>query len=156
MDTGAIFSEDNKYRYVLWRIWSVQKPLLMYIGLNPSTANANKNDKTISNLITITSKNGYGGFYMLNLFGLISTQPEALTVDLKAAIGKNDYYLREYGNRVNKIVYCWGNFKEANERALQVVAILSQYTDRACLGKNKNGTPKHPCRLPHKTQIVNF
>lgn len=35
---GAIFSLDGKYRYILWRAWSPSKPVLAYIGLNPSKA----------------------------------------------------------------------------------------------------------------------
>jgi hypothetical protein len=44
---GAEFSPCGKYRYALWRIWDFKKPLAMFIGLNPSTADASKDDPTI-------------------------------------------------------------------------------------------------------------
>ncbi len=40
---GAIFSDDRKYRYALWRVWSITKPPLMMIGLKHSVANEFKN-----------------------------------------------------------------------------------------------------------------
>ena len=66
-NSGAEFSKCGKYRYKLWRIWNTELKLAMCIGLNPSTANANKNDQTISYLIKMLSILGYGGFYMMNL-----------------------------------------------------------------------------------------
>lgn len=61
-DFGADFSNDRKYRYALWRIWDRTKPLVMFIGLNPSTANETENDPTIKSVGRISKNNGYGGF----------------------------------------------------------------------------------------------
>ena len=47
---GAVFSNDRKYRYALWRIWNPNKELLLTIGLNPSSANESKDDPTITRL----------------------------------------------------------------------------------------------------------
>lgn len=60
-DNGASFSECGKHRLYLWRIWDDSKPKLMFIGLNPSTANANNDDPTISKIKAIANYNGYGG-----------------------------------------------------------------------------------------------
>lgn len=49
--SGAIFSNSpKKHRYVLWRTWA-PGPRLLYIGLNPSTGNGEKNDPTITRLL---------------------------------------------------------------------------------------------------------
>ena len=48
---GADFSNNGKHRYRLWRIWDETKPYALCIGLNPSTANSEKNDPTINILI---------------------------------------------------------------------------------------------------------
>ena len=45
---GAIFSEDRKYRYVLWRVWNLSRPIFLQIGLNPSKADERINDPTIT------------------------------------------------------------------------------------------------------------
>ena len=76
MIAGAEFSSDRKYRYCLWRIWDRQLPLVMFIGLNPSTANETEPDHTITRVMGFARSWGYGGFYMMNLFGIVSSQPE--------------------------------------------------------------------------------
>lgn len=38
MEKGAVISICEKYRYKLWRIWDKEKPKLLFIMLNPSTA----------------------------------------------------------------------------------------------------------------------
>ena len=67
-NSGAEFSQCGKYRYKLWRIWNPEMPLAMCIGLNPSTANAEKDDHTIRILRDVLRQIGFGGFYMMNLF----------------------------------------------------------------------------------------
>lgn len=74
-EKGAIFSECRNYRYSLWRIEDSKKPLIGFIGLNPSDANETIDDKTVSwcrNYVKRT--NYYGGFYMMNLFGLVANR----------------------------------------------------------------------------------
>jgi len=75
---GAIFSDDRKYRYVLWRVWNTGKPILGCVGLNPSVANEFKNDPTITRGIVRADRNGFGGFIMTNMYGLVSTDPNTL------------------------------------------------------------------------------
>ena len=66
MKKDAILSEDRKYRYVLSRIWDESKPLVVIIGLNPSTADEKDDDNTIKKCINFSKNWGYGGLYMLN------------------------------------------------------------------------------------------
>lgn len=149
---GAIFSDCRKYRYVLWRKWNECKPMAMFIGLNPSTANENKSDNTITKLCKVASHNGFGGFFMLNLFALVSPYPD----DLKKCenpIMDNDKYLMEYSEKSTKIIYCWGNFKEAQDRARQVAAMFPQ---PYCFVKNKNGSPKHPLYCKDESILIPF
>lgn len=140
---GAEFSEDRKYRYKLWRIWDETKPKAMCIGLNPSTANEGKNDATINNLVSILTILGYGGFYMMNLFAIISSKPEIL-LTCDDPLGDNENKLAEVAAICDDIIVCWGNFKQAGERIKQV---LPNYPNAKCFGFNKNGTPFHPRAL---------
>lgn len=68
---------DN-FRYSLWRIWNKNIDPLIIIMLNPSTANANKNDPTIVNSIKISKKFDYGGIFVLNLFAYITSNQKEL------------------------------------------------------------------------------
>jgi hypothetical protein len=59
---GAVIERNRRYQ--LWRIWEQEKPLLLYILLNPSRANAEADDKTVTKLIRFSRSWGYGGFYL--------------------------------------------------------------------------------------------
>lgn len=120
---GAEFSECKKYRYKLWRVWDANLPKAMCIGLNPSNANADKNDPTINNLISILSKLGFGGFYMTNLFAWISSKPQDL-LTCADPIGNNDAALKEVEAICNEVILCWGNFKQADNRIKQVLPTI--------------------------------
>lgn len=77
-DNGATFSSCRKYRYALWRIWDSSKSMVMFIGLNPSTANEVAPDNTIKRVEAIVHNWNYGGFYMMNLFAIVSADPTVL------------------------------------------------------------------------------
>ncbi len=149
-DNGAIFSDDGKYRFVLWRIWNQDLPLVMFIGLNPSTANSNTDDPTIRRIKSFVKVWRYGGFYMLNLYTFISAYPEKLK-ECHDPVWKADDYLKQYSTKVNKIIFAWGNFPVIEERAKQVIKM---FPEAEVLGLNKNGTPKHPLYL--KSNIKPF
>lgn len=144
---GAEFSKDRKYRYALWRIWDETKPLVMCIGLNPSTANEDKNDPTITKLEKIMRHNGYGGFYMMNLFPLVSADPKVLvefyddTQSHDTEDMENMRWLLDIKRKCKDVVFAWGGFKEAEQRAKSVIGYFKL---ALCLKINNNGSPKHP------------
>lgn len=142
-NSGAEFSKCGKYRYKLWRIWDESKPLAMCIGLNPSTANANKNDQTISYLIKMLTKLGYGGFYMTNLFAWISSKPDDL-LTCEDALGENDNKMKEVEALCQDVIACWGNFKQAEQRIKEV---LPNYPNAKCFGATASGRPFHPLAM---------
>lgn len=146
---GAEFSPCGKYRYKLWRIWNTDLPLAMCIGLNPSTANADKDDPTINNLRRILTTLGYGGFYMMNLFAYISSKPEVL-LTCPDPLGENDIKLEEVRELCKDVIACWGAFKQAEERMKQV---LPRYPDAKCFGLNQNGTPWHPLAMMYNGTV---
>lgn len=139
-NNGALFSPCKKYRYRLWRIWDETKPLVMCIGLNPSTANGEKNDPTITNLIKAFKKINYGGFYMMNLFAFVSSKPASLLL-CPDPLGENDVHLNAVKNICSEVVFCWGTFPEATQRIKHVEL---NFLNAKCFGKNANGTPEHP------------
>ena len=150
IDNGAIFSNDKKYRYVLWRIWNNDLPKLMFIGLNPSTANQHKNDNTINRIKGLCVSLGFGGFYMLNLFTYITAYPRELNECLDP-VGPSDKYISMYIEKVNKTVLCYGSFKQAKNRAIEVKHLLN---DVYCLGINRDGSPLHPLYCPTNSQLI--
>lgn len=149
---GAFFSDDRKYRYALWRTWDLKKQAVMFIGLNPSTANEKTDDPTIRRVVSFARNWGYGGVYMTNLFAIVSADP-AILKTTGDPIMDNDKHLRIVNSFCKDVVFAWGNFKEAEERAKVVAAMFPK---AICLGINKNGTPKHPLYIAAKTSPVNF
>lgn len=151
-DSDAVFSDDRNYRYALWRNWDDSKPKIMFIGLNPSTANENSDDPTIRRVKRFASDWGYGGVYMMNLFGIVSADPKIL-LTCKDPIGDNDIWLSEIARECKDVCFAWGNFKEALERGKQV---SKMFPAAICLGLNKNGSPKHPLYVPANISQINY
>lgn len=152
MRAGAEFSADRKYRYALWRIWDKSKPLVMFIGLNPSTANESSPDPTITRVINFARDWGYGGLYMMNLFGIVSSKPEILLTD-PDPLGENDHWLEKIAIECEIIVFCWGVFKQARLRAEDV---KRRFPRAYCLKKTKEGHPWHPLYVAAKTKPIPY
>lgn len=159
---GAEFSPCRKYRYALWRIWDETKPLVMFIGLNPSTANENDtttgNDNTISKVKKIARNNGYGGLYMMNCFPLISTNPDILesfynTENHAFEDGLNWHCIDEVAEKCLDVVFAWGNFKVVTVRS---ALMEKSFPDALCLHINKNGSPKHPLYCRDDSKLIPY
>lgn len=156
--SGATISddEDGIYRYDLRRTWgSLHRPgeIICFIGLNPSVANAYKNDPTITREIGFAQREGFAGLIKVNLYAAVSTDPKKL-FKIPNAIGhENDEYIQSAVKRSAMIVPCWGNgvlpdidrYSEA--RCAAVTRLIGEYELRV-LGVTKHGEPAHPLRLP--------
>jgi hypothetical protein len=151
-NNGAQFSTCRQYRYALWRIWDESAGLVMFIGLNPSTAKEDKNDPTIERITGIVRHWGYGGFYMMNLFAIVSSKPEVLKTH-PDPLGDNDGWIEKIAPKCRMVVFAWGNFKEARERA---EAMEAMFPNAHALYINKNGSPKHPLYCPVRTLPVKY
>jgi hypothetical protein len=149
---GAEFSMCGSRRYLLWRIWDDKKGKVMFIGLNPSTAGTSNDDPTIKRVISFAKQWEYGGVFMLNLFTIISADPKIL-INCPDKEFKADYFLRIYSSFVDRIVFCWGNFKESKERAQ---AVIKMFPDAYCLKKNNDGSPRHPLYVKDGTELIKF
>lgn len=155
VNKGAKFSDCRKYRYALWRIWDENKPLVMFIGLNPSKANEDENDPTIRSVERISRHNGYGGFYMMNCFPYVSTNPSKLKDGVTLETNtKNIEVLKEVGVMTKDVVFAWGNFKEVDEYISGLLAYI--FPNAKALHINKNGSPKHPLYCKTETAFINW
>lgn len=151
IDNGATFSEGRKYRYALWRIWDKNKPLIMFIGLNPSTVNEHKDDPTICRVKKFAFDWGYGGVYMMNLFAYVTAYPKEL-IKCNNPLGDNDKFLKKISERCDKIIFAWGSFDEAKDRAKKVAEMFDGYA----LMINKDGSPRHPLYVKSDVKLIKF
>tara|TARA_Y100000022_G_C13123295_1_gene316784 strand:- start:154 stop:606 length:453 start_codon:yes stop_codon:yes gene_type:complete len=145
----AEFSIDKKDRYSLKREWDKSKNHILYIMLNPSMADDKNDDPTIRRLIDFTRKFEYGGFLVGNIFTTITPNPKEIDRS-KGMSDRNFEKLLNLINKVDKIVYAWGNSVEEPQHLKEL--ILSP----KCFGKNLNGTPKHPLYLPKNSKLIDY
>lgn len=148
---GAIFSEDRRYRYILWRVWSLIHPPLLVIGLNPSTANEFSDDATITRLMARSARAGFGGLLMANLYAYVSTNPDVLLAAGDFVGPETDDYLRQAISISGGQLCGWGSFKPVSKRAPAVLAMIKE---PYCLGKNADGQPKHPLYVSYDVPMV--
>ena len=155
---AAVFdSPAREYRYLLTRIWNPTVKPLVFVMLNPSTADALEDDATIRRL---TGKEGFarqlgaGGVVVVNLFALRSTDPRALIRHRDPVGPHNDRFIRRAVSLGSTVIAAWGAATVAGERGRQVATELA---DRGvalhCLGLTAFGQPRHPLYLP-KTAVV--
>lgn len=165
-DNGADFSFDGKYRYSLWRIWDKSLPLVMFIGLNPSTANATVNDPTILSVMRIATHNGYGGAYMTNCWPYIATEPKLLKRTIFSDL-QNDENLMIIKSKCKDIVFAWGAFKIVQQTGRDK-ELVEMFPLALAIGLNADGSPMHPLfkkgtsklelfqKLCHERYVENF
>lgn len=146
MNTTALLSEDKLYRYQLLRVWDETLPRVLFVMLNPSTADATKDDPTIRRVISFAKSWGYGGVYVGNLFAFRSTDPKGLKY-VKDPIGENNIqHIQAMVGLVDKIIYAWGNNQKEPKWLSELV------TTPYCIDISKKGVPKHPLYLKKDTQ----
>ncbi|MBD3264437.1 MAG: DUF1643 domain-containing protein [Candidatus Omnitrophica bacterium] len=150
---GADF--DGEYRYDLFRIWDEKNPMLLFVMLNPSTADEKTLDRTVNRCKGFAQALGYGGFHVANLFALISTKPSALK-EAKDPVGPlNGRYIGKLAKQADKVIVAWGSDTMVNDRAPKVLKLLHKYHKKIyCLGTNKDGHPRHPLYLCSTTEPV--
>lgn len=157
MKKSAHFSPCGKHRLRLYRIWNEALPKAMCIGLNPSTANAEDDDPTISYLCRALQKLNYGGVLMVNCFTLISSNPKALSnIDINdPANTDNQYNIGDLAEDCATVIFGWGSFKAIKETGIDQ-RWIKMFPNAMCFGKTKSGAPYHPLfYLMYKGQIKN-
>lgn len=142
--TGATFSRCERYRFDLFRIWDESKPKVMFVGLNPSTADATKNDPTVTRCIRYAQSWGYGGMHMMNIFAFRATDPSDMKAEPEPIGTDTDEWLLKVEQESALTLVAWGNHGAHLNRAAQVCTLLSELH---CLKQNKNGYPAHPLYL---------
>jgi hypothetical protein len=162
-ESGAYFSPDSVYRYALWRNWDWRGHgnCVMFVGLNPSTADELENDMTITKCIGFAKRWGFGGVYMLNLFAFVSTDPMKLWTASDPIGPGNDEALSYYRNCVGAVVVAWGSFfppyrarLKWDQRIEQTLQAIGKPVE--CLGRTKDGNPRHPSRISYATERERF
>lgn len=145
MRGAASFSRDGRYRYSLRRAWG-EGPIAAWVLLNPSTADAKRDDPTIRRCIDFSRRWGFGALEVVNLFALRATEPSVLRRARDPVGPRNDRAISRAMERADAVVAAWGAHGAWGERASEVRRLLPAGT--LALGVTARGEPAHPLYLP--------
>lgn len=150
----AVFSEDQKYRYILWRVWDPSlfghKGEVAFIGLNPSTADEAQLDPTLRRCADYAERWGYGMVTMLNLFAYRATNPHDMAAADDPVGPENDAHITIAIKRAKMVVACWGVHGTYQGRDKEIVRLARLEGVRLhYLRLTKDGIPCHPLYLPN-------
>jgi hypothetical protein len=141
VERWAVIDETGKYRYTLTRIWNASKPRVTFVMLNPSVADGYKDDPTVRRCIGFAQRWGYGSLEVVNMYAFRATSPSDLFLELHPVGEENDAYIRLAVQRSLCVIAAWG--AQGND-PIQLRKTLSLISNAFCLGRTKNGYPRHP------------
>ena len=155
METNAIISDCGKYRYELHRTWDKKKKKVLFIMLNPSTADIHNNDLTTIRCMNFAKKWGYGGLMIGNIYPFRAKRPKDLKrwldepCDTQFYVGyDNENYVIDMACKADLIVCAWGRNYEGIPEWIDNLGDL--FYLELC---KDNITPKHPLRNISKDAI---
>lgn len=157
IEFGAVFDASGKYRYALWRAWSLDHARIVFVMLNPSTAEEHKNDPTIRRCMEFAHAWQFGSIEVVNLFAYRTTYArELLKVD--DPVGEeNNRYLCQAVERCSSVLVGWGANGILLGRDQQVMKLLVHLMKNVyCLGLTKGGHPRHPLYVKGDTHMTSF
>lgn len=164
-ENGALFNEEHTHRYLLWRVDLKKEPRhpgwLAWLGLNPSKADGERNDNTITRVTDYTLQEGYGRFFMVNFHAFIATNPKDLvraqvshgTAFVRGAEGL--HWIDQAFAVSDEIVCAWGSHSAARQLHCAEVwrRLMGQPNKLRALRVSQEGAPAHPLRLPAKLRL---
>lgn len=153
-DFGNLFSEDQAYRFRLWRIWDKSKPLYNVCMLNPTKITWRSLDNTCLGVQQFVMGQLGGGIIISNAFALISTDPEVLYGHPDPVGAGNDAHILACAQQADFVVVGWGNHARHLGRSGQVLDLIAAAGKTPfCFDVNESGEPRHPLYLPASRQL---
>jgi len=150
----ADFSLCRKYRYLL-RYPREAKRRVLWVALNPSVADEQQLDPTLRRCVSFAKKWGYDGIEVANLFAFRATDPKVMLAEPDPVGPDNDARIREAAWRAGIIVAAWG-VHGAHQGRDKIVRDLLRDRGVVCLGKTKEGFPRHPLYVRGDQPLQSF
>ena len=158
---GAEISECGHYRYALWRTIVAAYPAapvtFCFVMLNPSTADASVDDRTIRKVAHFVKQNQGTRFVVVNLYSYRATDPKELKGRLNLRGFEQYGHTRHALAAADVVVLAWGGdaLSRDDERGMVDEARLS-HPNLFYLGTTKHGSPRHPLYLKNITPLQIF
>jgi hypothetical protein len=140
---SAVISEDGRYRYRLDRRWG-HGPRVVWIMLNPSTADAEQDDPTLRRITAFSRGWGFSALTVVNLYAWRATDPADLWTASDPVGPDNDFHIAEVC-ATSHVIAAWG----AHARLDRIAAVLALpgMDGLRALAVTKTGQPRHPLYL---------
>jgi hypothetical protein len=149
----AVYSDCEKYRYSLTRVWDNDGKRALFIMLNPSTATELQNDPTVERCERRARALGFGAFRVTNIFAWRDTDPRKMRAATNPIGPENDAIILESCAWADTVICAWGTHGTHLDRGTYVEGLLR---DNVChlshLGLTKQGHPKHPLYIAYSQQ----
>jgi len=154
----AVISNCGSYRYLLRRMWDQALPPYVLGMLNPSTADADVDDPTITRSVRRAAVLGHGSLVVWNLYAFRATDPMNLRHAPDPVGPENAKWIRtalqECSASQGTAVVGWGgNAVDANAVSAACAIAVQLGINLQCLGITKEGHPKHPLYVSYKTSL---
>lgn len=151
----AVYSDCERYRYSLTRVWDPAGRRALFIMLNPSTATEVQNDPTVERCERRARTLGFGAFRVLNIFAWRDTDPRHMRAAADPVGSANDAAILESVPWADQTIAAWGTHGAYLNRGPEVEAMLrATGTPLHHLGLSKDGHPKHPLYIAYAVQPV--
>ena len=149
----AVYSDCERYRYSLTRVWEPSGKKLTFVMLNPSKATEVQNDPTVERCERRARALGFGAFCVTNIFAWRETDPKAMRRAVDPVGPDNDLSIRQAADWADQIIAAWGTHGAHLNRGAAVADLLFA-TGRPLytLGLSKAGHPKHPLYISYTQQ----
>jgi hypothetical protein len=150
----AEYSECGRYRHWLVRSWGEpDAPFILWVGMNPSTAEADVDDPTIRRELNFSRELGFTRYVKVNVMDYRATSPKILlTVEPRSAI--NLPFILKVAGEASRVVAAWGALpKRLRHYADEVMEGLRD-REVYCMGWTAGGDPRHPLYLPKTAECV--
>ena len=146
----AVYSDCGLYRYSLTRIWDSTAPRVMFVMLNPSTADERQNDPTVERCEQRARRLGYGAFRVTNIFAFRATDPRRMKAAPAPEGPANANVLRTGAAWADHIIAAWGvHGAHLNRGPATAQMLAATGVPLFHLGLSKAGHPRHPLYLPY-------
>lgn len=149
----AIYSDCERYRYSLTRVWDKNGRKALFVMLNPSTATEVQNDPTVERCERRARALGFGAFQVTNIFAWRDTDPRNMRAAADPVGPQNDRAISDGCVWADQIIAAWGTHGAHRDRGAAVETLLRNTGEPLFhLGLTKAGHPKHPLYIAYTQQ----
>ena len=156
----AVYSDCERYRYLLTRVWDETRPRALFVMLNPSTATEVQNDPTVERCERRARTLGFGAFRVTNIFAWRATDPKVMRAQPDPVGPENDAAIvqsLDWVGPAGRVICAWGTHGAHLGRGAAVEALLRAAQrlrggDLYHLGLTRDGAPKHPLYIGYDRQ----